>query len=199
MKKLMIAFAAIAVAAGAQAAQFYWQFSDTAVNNAAQGWTYRTDAQALSGYTLYILQSTDWDSSDVAGSLAKALVTSEISTANGWTINENANMVQYGSGSKTATGVSGLTPGSTFDAVFVVADGTKYWDSATVSGISALDDGSIETSYTAGKVILQNASSIASSAMKSMSGGGSQTIPEPTSGLLLLLGVAGLALKRRRA
>ena len=78
MKKLMIAFAAIAMAAGAQAAQFYWQFGDMAVNNAAQGWTYRTDAQELSGYTLYILNSTAWDSTDVAGSLDKALVSSEI-------------------------------------------------------------------------------------------------------------------------
>lgn len=193
MKKIMIAFAAIAMAAGAQAAQFYWQFNDMAVNNAAQGWTYRTDAEELSGYTLYILKSSDWDSTAVADSLGKALVTSEISTANGWTINENANMVSYVSGSKKATGVTGITPGSTFDAVFVIADGNNYWDSAPVSGITAMEDGSIETGYTAASLQKQNANTIKSSDMKSMS------VPEPTSGLLMLLGIAGLALRRRRA
>ena len=38
-----------------------------------------------------------------------------------------------------------------------------------------------------------------SSNMMMLGGGSWQTVPEPTSGLLLLLGVAGLALKRKRA
>ena len=190
MKKLMIAFAAIALAAGAQAAQFYWQFGNTAVNNPTQGWTYRTDGQQLTGYTLYVLNATAWDSTDVAGSLDKALVSSEISTENGWTINENPSVISYASGTKKVTGAD-LTVGSTFDAIFVVSNGEKYWASDAVKGVSAMEDDSIDTGYKVAALQLQNASAIMQADM--------QAVPEPTSGLLLLLGVAGLALKRKRA
>lgn len=80
--------------------------------------------------------------------------------------------------------------GTTYDFYFVIED--------------TIND--IEWTYTASKSAKAQASStpsisFGSQATMSTTGGGwtSSAVPEPTSGLLMLLGVAGLALRRRRA
>ncbi len=59
---------------------------------------------------------------------------------------------------------------------------------------AALDPGGIGTLPT-----IEDAIAAGWTAAGGGGGGGGSTIPEPTSGLLLLLGVAGLALKRKVA
>jgi len=88
--------------------------------------------------------------------------------------------------SKAAIDVaSGLSGDVTYDIYFVMKDGDYTYTSATKS-IMAVETGAASINFGNMKTATQAASNWAAA-------------PEPTSGLLLLLGVAGLALKRKRA
>ena len=86
---------------------------------------------------------------------------------------------------------------STYNALFVIVDGDgKYvkWND-TLTGYDSTDSDPPVLSYTAANL----ASFTSAQGGAKAFGGGSGPVPEPTSGLLMLLGVAGLALKRKRA
>ena len=87
--------------------------------------------------------------------------------------------------SKTAIETEALTGGETYSFYLVLTDGDKALTSATKSS-SALETGASLLNFGSMRTATQNTSNW-------------QTVPEPTSGLLLLLGMAGLALKRKRA
>lgn len=87
--------------------------------------------------------------------------------------------------SKTAIETEALTGGETYSFYLVLTDGDKALTSATKSS-PALDTGASLLNFGSMKNATQTASNW-------------QTVPEPTSGLLFLLGMAGLALKRKRA
>ncbi len=169
------------------ASMVYWQLIDAAAS------TYFSSAQDLNGMTAYLVASDDWDTADVATSLGKAQASAASSTWTAKTYDTANNKAQFNTGALAATGLS-LTPG-TGDFYIVLADDDQYWASDKVTGVSILADGDISTSYKAAKVQLANASAITPSAMTTYS----SSVPEPTSGLLMLLGVAGLALRRKRA
>lgn len=78
-----------------------------------------------------------------------------------------------------------LVAGTTYDFFFTVEDNGKIFTS-TVKSASASDVGTTSIGFGNMASATQNASNWAA-------------VPEPTSGLLMLLGVAGLALKRKRA
>lgn len=78
-----------------------------------------------------------------------------------------------------------FTAEKSYDFYYVLDAGTSKFTSATKS-VTALATGSANIGFGNQKSATQNASNWA-------------VTPEPTSGLLLLLGVAGLALKRKRA
>ena len=77
---------------------------------------------------------------------------------------------------------------TTYNFYMVIEDGDKAFDSSAVKTAS-------------GKAIATGATSVAFGNMTSYTQNASNwaAVPEPTSGLLMLLGVAGLALRRRRA
>ena len=80
---------------------------------------------------------------------------------------------------------SAFTSGTTYDFYFVIEDNGKQFTSA-VKSVQALDVGTASITFGNMASATQNASNWAA-------------VPEPTSGLLMLLGMAGLALKRKRA
>lgn len=83
---------------------------------------------------------------------------------------------------------------------------SAFADGDSVTGFAVILDGSVD-SYTNYIITDEKTATWTSSTGAKVLGFGSQAsatwtaaaVPEPTSGLLMLLGVAGLALRRRRA
>ena len=190
MKKLLLALAVGAVGIVAQAANVTW-----ALNNvAACG-----DDATMEGYIAYFLMSADstgaasaklWSVADATAAAASkdasafsshSLVSSKELTDEGGV--KSAKLTTYAS--------TWVSPeyGNFYAVIFnadSIADATHYM---VVGGAEA--DGSFKLSFgtaTANQTASLNAS-----------GGTWTAAPEPTSGLLMLLGMAGLALRRRRA
>ena len=170
MKKLMIMLAAIAIGFAAQAAvAVTWQ-SGTGVKDAT-GASFTTDNTA---YTATIAFYTD------------AACTTEF--AAGGTLSTTTYATK---GSKGFSGATGETfSGGTYYAVLTLSDGSKSWTSDV--GSFTIADGAI-----AGPTI--NFSTGANVGGSSLINNNAYAIPEPTSGLLALVGFAALALRRRRA
>ena len=80
--------------------------------------------------------------------------------------------------------------GSTYNFFMVIEDGEYKFDSS-VSNPSVVKSGMAQATSTTTVAFANMTSATAASNW--------QSVPEPTSGLLLLLGAAGLALKRKRA
>ena len=181
MKKLLIAMAIVAAASFANAAAISWKTSTT-------GKLYEAESTTLvTGVTAYLFDSSALSQGEI---LNNFLGGTDIST---WgAVSSSA----VNSGVISATTVDGYTTGGqTLDAYLaVVLD-----DSIYVSEIKTMTVPATGTSAT--QFALKTSSQAAA---LDISGGYSTAgwytaVPEPTSGILLLLGMAGLALKRKRA
>ena len=102
----------------------------------------------------------------------------------GWSVTATATSGAINK-NNTAFSSDKFVAGNSYDFYFVIEDGSKAFTSTTIAkGAQQSDTATIQFGNMAPAT--QNASNWAA-------------VPEPTSGLLMLLGVAGLALKRKRA
>jgi len=187
MKKLVIlSLVAGALAFNSQAAKVYWGFSDMVSATAYTG----TEANfSGSGWTANLMLADDWD--NTAASLSKA-IESIANTA--WAKNVyDGTKAQF---QATKHGVvsdnKSLTVDKQSEFVVVLSDGNNYWASDKIKATVYADDYKL-TTYESVYPSFSGANGIKQSAV------GSFSVPEPTSAMLLLLGVAGMALRRRRA
>ena len=204
MKKLMIAACAMAMAVAAQAANVTWG-SSAAVYSAGGN-----DGRVGQGEAVYLISASDWSrtqlltafdafggtAADFAASTAwksAAQVASTTTSANGKiaTAAVTSSVLPSSEGSKSAYYV--IVKG---DNLYLSGEQTKDW--VSVGDKYTFSFSTVESPSDAGK---QKAMLASGGLGSSYSGAGwyYNDVPEPTSGLLLLLGVAGLALKRKRA
>ena len=175
MKKLMLAVAAIATTVCAQAATVKW----TAANVYEMGST----ATKATGYLTYFVSSADYTLAKATADLAKEKVdfVSTYGVASAVTSGGLAtqNITTTAGNSESWTG-------------YLVIFNAESIDKATYAYIT-----SEATKATGANG--QQANLTFTSLTGTQTAGNWYAIPEPTSGLLMLLGFAGLALRRRRA
>lgn len=181
MKKLIATIAIALTAVIASAASFDWKTSvsgkiyeagTTTLLGSGTAYIFNSGANSQASILAAFLGGTDW----TAGSLDNKAV------AKGAIAATNAEAFNWGSA------------GDTLNAYIAIVDGDMIYISDIVSK-AAPDTGYSQFSFNA------KASSQASAfdGAGGFQGAGWYAVPEPTSGLLMLLGVAGLALRRRRA
>jgi len=196
MKKLMMALGVVALAATVQAATFRW-YNGSPISPAGD-----STAQVTSG-TVYLF----------SGSGQSDLLTAYVAAIGGGT-----SAADYLTGASGFVGTGTLTSGS-FSATTVpsasVSSGRVVWSETTTDATRDyfqvfVDGDNVYISDTFAVTVKGTGNSNISfqnnesrtalkQAADGYAGGGWYAVPEPTSGLLLLLGMAGLALKRKRA
>ena len=189
MKKLIIAACAVAFAAGVQAASITWgtsgAFYDT--DGDAGGWN-----TVAAGTTAYFVFANSYAQADLVADFAAGTVNNAKLTAiNSGTVGADGTVAKVTGSSTTLTGSQA--------AYVVLFEGTDHMfisDSLT-KGINEL----MGSTYTFDESLTGDiwADNGLATAGYSAPGWYSASVPEPTSGLLMLLGMAGLALRRRRA
>ena len=182
MKKLMFMLAAVAVAACAQAASVSWTCTNVkdGTGSAISGIAYFVNAATLSQETL----ATYTKASDF---------TTALSGMYNWTP-ETAG--KYSNADGVANATLGLSDGTASHAYLLIFDTTMITDASNYYMTEVKDFNTLTGSYEAQiKWGSQSTASQAAGAWTSVTG----SVPEPTSGLLMLLGMAGLALRRKRA
>ncbi len=180
MKRIIMAMAVAAIATVGQAAAFSWSTTGT-IYSASDSST------ALSSFTAYLIDS----STITQGDLLTAL-------RNGGAITDYSALSTFTGSGKIATtsfNVS-LSAGTSLSAYFVIVDGDNVYLSktsakaATETGTSPLNFGSQSSPS---KTVFDSDTAYSAAGWY-----GTAAVPEPTSAMLLVLGVAALALRRKQ-
>jgi len=186
MKKLFVAAAAVALAISAHAAMVNWSIG-------ANTWTMSNGSKAPANTTVYLIDGGKW-------ATIKAAIdggATSFTTA-------DTGIIAIGKTSNTKGTVSGgtatssqLTAGTSYDFAYMVFDTSagKFYASDT-QPVEAYDPtvaGHSETTY-ANFTATQFTTTGLSGGWAAPGG-----VPEPTSGILMLVGLGALALRRRKA
>ena len=184
MKKLIIAAAIVCAAAFAQAAALNWGSVGVQITG-----DFETGEGSFAvGFTAFLINAEAYDQAAVWAGMKSAT-----------DVNAYLSGVSVGGGVKT--GADGDFKGSfdiggatAYNAFLVILDGDQRY--AFVSDTYAAEINTVQAVIRYDGEGYVNALDYTTAGQ---AGSNWQAIPEPTSGLLLLLGVAGLALKRKRA
>lgn len=175
MKKLIIALVATAMAVVANAATVKWTVGNVYVPE--------TETKA-SNYLVYFISSSDY-------SLANATANLQDGDASFVTTYGQASALTGSTGMASATITSEAGNAETWTGYLVIFNAASTADAtlAYITGEASKATGA--TGQTANLAFTSNAATQSASNW--------HAVPEPTSGLLMLVGLAGLALRRRRA
>ena len=191
MKKLMIALAAVAVGVAANAASFAWQVPSGRIFDGT-GTTGAAGYSGTVGLAAYLFDAGVYSQETLVSALSGSGADYSKAIAGATTVVNSDARVD----AKSFT--YGVT--ESFNAYFViVGDDKVFISNSMASGIQASAEQAIDfasvstpskTTFTSGTFAANGAGWYSTAAAP---------VPEPTSGLLMLLGMAGLALRRRRA
>lgn len=186
MKKLMILVSVIACACGLQAASFTWGFgSDSSMDPTGagdEGYLNQGKAFLFLGTVLQTANADGTYTLDINGA-------KEVASA---TMNED-----YTFGSPSATVSSEAVTGVTgIDYTLVLAYDSNASDLASYEGYYYLINGTSTRGYDPQTEV--EWAQMTSFAPIGQGDWRTASVPEPTSGLLMLLGMAGLALRRKQ-
>ena len=186
MKKLMFMLAAVVMAAGVQAASVNWTCTDVYAGN---------ESDTVSGVAYFL--TTDMLAYSTAQALAgkgAGAITTALGSAYSYSGSDGKFSVKAADAVANASlGLTGGTPYSAYLMIFdseSITDDSKFYLTETKSFTALVgDNDSVKVSWGS-----QFDNTKTAGAWSSAS-----AVPEPTSGLLMLVGLAGLALRRRRA
>ena len=183
MKKLVVALVAITAGMAVHAASFQWM--------AATGYVYDGSGNSGSSYRL-----------DGTAYLFNVATYAQAALVADFYANKSSDILGAALNSHTLEG--GRVYDASFDSTltantdvyFVVFSGDNLYVSTQVSSsydsVTQINSVTFDSQTTTSKAFKTTSGA-------AYSGAGWYAVPEPTSGLLLLLGMAGLALKRKRA
>lgn len=177
MKKLGIALAIAIAAACGNAASVQWSMSSI---------TDSPDAAKAAGWAAYFMDASTYDAfTALTGDAVASYVTDKALYSSASKNNRGQIIVQQTDGNYAI--------GDTISGYMVLFDASSASDAKNYA-YTAVNNGTVGD---AGANVTMNFGTFASAT--SATGGWTTTaVPEPTSGLLMLLGMAGLALRRRR-
>ena len=180
MKKIIMAVAIVCAATLANAASMAWGLNSVAAT---------PDKAAATGWAVYFMDGATYSTfsgldADKVGAYVAAnnLYSTTTVAGRGGAINGGTTSGTYSAGDS----VSGYMV--IFDNASASAADYYAYTPAETRNVPAAGNLSFTYDFSAG-----------TSGWKATSGGAQPDIPEPTSGMLMLIGLAGLALRRRRA
>ncbi|MBQ8124380.1 MAG: PEP-CTERM sorting domain-containing protein [Kiritimatiellae bacterium] len=192
MKKLLIALAAVATAALVQAASVSWTISNVYSPSDS---TAKVATGSMSAWLFVTANSTDVTTGIPVTTLAAVQAVLDSGDLTGLSSLAAAHGTNSSAGMFTgATGLEGFSSGS-LTAIAVVVDST---DLATANNYFLAGNGTEKTATFTSATGIKTLG-WGSQATITQSASGWTAVPEPTSGLLMLLGLAGLALRRKHA
>ena len=178
MKKLMFVLAVGAMAATVQAASVKWTCTSV-----------KEDGTAVSGIA-YFVNAATLSQESLSSLTSAADFTTALSGMYSWTPATAGNF-----GATVANADLGLADASDYSAYLLIFDTASITDESKYYTTTVKDVATLAGTETASVAWAGQTSRITSVGWTSVA----SDVPEPTSGLLMLIGMAGLALRRKRA
>ena len=187
MKKLIVTMAIAMTAVVASASQVKW--STTAIYKSG------SDSVLMTGSTVYLINVADFTQQTILDAMVDGKTLSEVIGSKyvltATTGEDGKVAATYG-----ASGTYADNSSQTFFSVLANGDDSEVFFTAnSTKTILGTGDTTVSGVMTKSK----SAAFDGTSTTFATGGAGWYAVPEPTSGLLMLLGMAGLALRRRRA